>query len=187
MSPVPIHLAQIYQEEGILPSNIEFYTSSVLELSRDFLNEFSSSLVITDVLGYYLSPREYRNLVGWIWNSLTLNGLWITRELVEPFGSPLPEKRTIGGDQFEEFGLFLDNYFPGYEFTNQDRELLMNRWALVNTYPRVFFEDYDSAKKGLMDLQGSISATNTLDWSRIFITSVYAPILDQEYINLGYI
>ncbi len=145
ISSIPILIGRLYQQFGLIPAdfNVEFIQSNVLSLPK---NTPEANLIISDVLGYYLSPKQYTQLINVIKNTLSDNGTWLTRELVEPNGPPPPHARSVSKSDLNKrintINEFVNRIF-GVELPFETIQQFENqRWALVKTYSRQSGNEY---------------------------------------------
>lgn len=179
ISPIPINISRVYKKLGLIPENfdVEFIQSDVLSLPKDTPK---ADLIISDVLGYYLTPEQYRKLTGVIENTLSDNGMWLTRELIEPQGAPKPEDMSVGKSDNDEwikrFDEFVKQLF-NVELPVEDiQQFEKTRWTLVQTYPRLSGEDYLNMLppnlRTLTTIRFSSEKLMKSDHPRIFETSI---------------
>ncbi len=175
LSSIPITIGQIYKQFGLIPNNVEFIQLDVLSLTKDTQK---SDLIISDVLGYYLTPEQYRELTSVIKNTLSDNGIWLTRELIEPKGPPKPEYRSVSGSKsmIYEINRFVERLY-NVKLPNEEIKQFQNtRWTLAETYSRPSGEDYlsmlPSSLKNLATIKTSSQKLIEQDNPRIFETSI---------------
>ncbi|MBU0569793.1 hypothetical protein KKB40_03355 [Patescibacteria group bacterium] len=175
ISPIPIGIGRVYKQLGLIPANfdVEFTQLDVLSLPKDTLK---ADLIISDVLGYYLTPDQYVSLTGVIKNTLSDGGLWLTRELIEPQGAPKPEDMSVSKSDGNEINRFVKRLF-NVELPVEDIQQFENtRWTLAQTYPRHSGEDYRNALPTGLKIVTTIGiSSQTLmqsDNPRIFETSI---------------
>lgn len=182
ISPIPLEIINAYKKRGLLPSQfqIELTQRDVVLPSE---SEASADLILSDVLGYYLPQHQYEILKKTVGHTLKNGGLWLTRELVEPMGQPLPNSRTVLptqqtlNERFSKFGSFIKKYMgkePEYK-TIEDFE--NTRWLHLPTFPRKSNEDYLQPLPTNLAMVDSIGATSPAlspenQPPRIFHTSV---------------
>lgn len=175
----PLEIDRIYHEFGLLPKglNIEFIRQDVMKLEQ----RASADLVISDVLGYYLTPEQYRTLGSVITNILKQNGLWLTRELIEPNGPPIPEERNASGKRESDTTNPLNDYIEktlGIRLDEKDiDEFEKTKWTRIPTYPRNRIDEYISSVPGELKSLSVIPFTTDQQLKsenrRIFNTIVY--------------
>ena len=173
VSPVPIVIGKKYQELGLLPANMDFFHTSVFELSHQQLQEQSSSLVLADVLGYYLTDEEYALLTEYAQMTLKNEGIFLIRDLVDPVGIIPIEKRTVGGIAVKEFTDFIRLVFPNVTLPQNLAEELpkLLRWPTPNQ--RRFIDEYWGPMAASFDLRANIRTTPSPDCQRVFLTSLW--------------
>ncbi|PIP63996.1 hypothetical protein COW96_04995 [Candidatus Roizmanbacteria bacterium CG22_combo_CG10-13_8_21_14_all_33_16] len=176
ISPIPIGIGRIYKQFGLI-SDAEFIQSDVLSLPK---NTPKADLIISDVLGYCLTPEQYVNLTRVVENTLSNGGLWLTRELIEPKGAPKPEDRSVsksdGDERINRINRLVKRLF-NVELPIEDIQQFENtRWNLAQTYPRHSGKDYqDALPSGLENVSTIRISSQTLmqsDNPRIFETSI---------------
>ena len=175
----PLEIDRIYQEFGLLPKdiNIEFVLQDVLKLEQ----YASVDLVISDVLGYYLTPEQYQTLGNAISRMLKQTGLWITRELVEPNGPPKPEERNASGKRESDPTNPLNKYIERLFGVRLDAKIIddfeKTKWVRIPTYTRKSIAEYTSGIPVELRMLGVIPMTTVkqLDSenTRIFNSVVY--------------
>lgn len=179
ISPIPIGIGRIYKQLGLIPANfdVEFIQSDVLSLPKDTPK---ADLIISDVLGYYLTPEQYVSLSDVIKNTLSNGGLWLTRELIEPQGAPKPEDMSVSKSDGDE-GVNAINRFVkrllNVELPVEGiQQFEKTRWTLAPTYSRHSGKDYQNALPSGLDILSTIRiSSQTLMQSnnpRIFETSI---------------
>ncbi len=175
----PLEIDRIYQEFGLLPKEItfEFVQQDVLKIEKDT----SADLIISDVLGYYLTPEQYQTLGNVISRMLKQHGLWITRELVEPNGPPEPEERDASGkresDPINPFNQYIEKLFGFKLDTKIIDEFEKTKWVIVPTYTRKSLDEYTSSIPIELKMLGLIPITTVKQIEsenpRIFNSVVY--------------
>lgn len=178
--PVPLRIGQIYNKLGLLGKTpiIQFINETALNIGE--LGEVD--IVVSDVLGYYLCPDDYKNLIRAINQSLNNGGVWVTRELIEPYGMPPPNQRTVRGDiggKLADFGQFIQKT-TGVKLPKKELRLWFERrWKKVVTYPRKSIEEYIGEQEipQRLSLAACIKTSSTFLFNqnlpRIFATLVF--------------
>lgn len=183
ISSVPIEVGKVYKKFGLLSSNfdVEFIKSDVLSLPQE---TSKADLIISDVLGYYLTPEQYTRLTGVIENTLSNSGLWLTRELVEPQGAPNPEDRTVlklsPDERTNGFNRFIERLFSIKLPVEDIQQFENTRWAIAQTYSRRTGEEYRVNLPAGLKVVDTINVTSEAlikaQQQRIFETSIISKI-----------
>ncbi|MCS7092716.1 MAG: class I SAM-dependent methyltransferase [Patescibacteria group bacterium] len=164
ISAVPVEIGKRYRNLGLFTVNFEisFVQEDVLSLST---NDENPDLIISDVLGYYLTHAQYTKLTEVIEDLLLEGGIWLTRELIEPHGSPDPRQLTVLeiGQENRISGLnkFIHRVW-GIELPIEDIQNFESiRWIMYETHPRSSRDEYfANLPKGLR--VASSMATSTI-------------------------
>lgn len=178
ISSFPLDATRPYLEKGsfgLRPDQFNLVNSSVLDLGADS----SADLILADVLSLYLSPDDLYRLAANTAQRLNSGGLYITRDLVEPNGSPPPQKWGVAGQNkvpvLQEF--LRENY--GIEMSAEEiQERLDHIWTGIRTYPRSRVDDYtDPFREAGLALRLSIPTTSEAIYKtknpRIFYVNVF--------------
>lgn len=175
ISPIPVEIGRIYKKFRLLPQgfNIEFFQSDVLSLPSDTAK---ADLIISDVLGYYLTPEQYIKLMISVESTLTTDGIWLTRELIEPQGAPKPEDRTVSklppDKIIDGLNEFIERIFKVRLPKRVIQDFINTRWVMVKTYPRCSEKDYFQALPETLKIINSIRISSEAlikaDQQRIF-------------------
>lgn len=178
ISSIPIKVGQLYKELGLLPTGIrvDFINESALELKK----EEQTDLIISDVLGYYLTPEEYSKLASAVASNLRDGGIWLTRELIEPDAMVSVDLRSIGRNSSKYLAEFNDFIKKLFGFTLELKvleEFQKTKWARVSQYTRKTKEEYLSPIPNNLVLESSIAVTSKSLWNaenkRLFQTFVF--------------
>jgi hypothetical protein len=178
VSSIPLKIGQLYQQLGLLPVGIQvnFINKSALEIQKDE----QTDLIISDVLGYYLTHKEYSRLATAITDNLRSDGVWLTRELIEPNGEAPLDKKTVSRNHAEKLGSFNDFIEKQFGF-KLDPEILEEwentRWSKSPQYPRKSKEEYLADFPKTLTLESDIQVSSTPLWNsenrRIFETMIF--------------
>lgn len=140
LSPIPLNLAERINASFPFAKNLSLEMRSANAVT-DLNNQFGQNrfgLVLTDILGYYLTPQQYNWATTNIDSLTTSGGYYLTRELTEPIVKEAGREQTvnIAGNTEQDFLIFLKKYFPHANYTIEDIvEFLANRWP-SDTVPR---------------------------------------------------
>lgn len=145
ISPVTLQIGKVYQELGLLNDipRIDFIHSDALNMQLSS----AADIVVSDVLGYYLSPQRYNSLIDVVSRVLRKDGIWLTRELIEPNGAPPSDKRHARGVDSEglsDFNKFTERLLGAKLTDEQLAEWINTQWLRIPTYSRATDKDYFS-------------------------------------------
>ncbi len=143
ISSIPLKIGQSYQELGLLPAGLQvnFINKPAQKIQKDG----QSDLIISDVLGYYLTPEDYSVLASAVANNLNAGGVWLTRELIEPNGEASLDNKTVRRSYAERLNSFNDFIEKIFSFKLDLRileEWENTRWSKAPQYSRKSKEEY---------------------------------------------
>lgn len=177
ISEVPLNVARVYKQFGLLPNapKLKLVQKSVLNIA----DYNSAEIILSDVLGYYLPPEDYRKLIGQVCSTLTPGGIWLTRELIEPNGQLPPNQRTVRmnySQRLDNFNDFIEALLGTRIKSDDLAEWEATRWLKVPTYARKNRSEYFGNVKDLTEKAAIRSSSKPL-WNtsskRVFETVVF--------------
>jgi len=176
VSKVPLNAIKFFRDNGLLPNSptVELKHKSVLEI----VDDNSTDLALSDVLGYYLTPENYNTLTRRVNRVLKPRGVWLTRELIEPNGQLPAHLRTVRrgySERLDKFNDFIESTVGLRMPDNELAEWEATRWLKVPTYARRNISEYFSELKGFIvddDIRSSSVPLWNTENKRVFETLV---------------
>lgn len=181
ISSVPLAIGKLYQEHGFLNDlpKVNFIHDSALNVQR-IKNSGGADIIISDVLGYYLSLADYGQLIDTICLGLNNGGVWLTRELIEPDGVVPPNQRTVRRiftKTLSDFSSFIQQMMDVKLTEEQLTEWEATRWLRVPTFSRQLREDYIPQPPAGLSMIADVKASTSFYYGkeprRIFETMVF--------------
>jgi hypothetical protein len=121
LSSISINIAQKLHASFPLSgqAKLEFKTHDATTDLNDFLGSKTFDLVITDILGIYLSHQNYKWSTTNIYAVLKDDGYFLTREMTEPYQETGVREKTVGIRSNEEELLlsFVQKLFPEAKYS----------------------------------------------------------------------
>jgi hypothetical protein len=177
LSPVPLNIAKKLNARFPFTKKIslEMIAADATTNLNDQLGEKRFGLVISDILGYYLSAKQYNWSTTNVDSLTTIGGYYLTRELTEPnvketgFGQNV----NVSASTNQEFLFFLKKYFPSANYTAEDiANFLATRWP-TDTVRRKDSMEYLGENNMNSKLSAHVVTAPSLESLRVFETFLF--------------
>lgn len=155
-------------------SSLNLMVADVTTDLNDVLGDNTADLVISDILGIYLTHVQYRWFSTNINSILRSGGFHATREMTETQEPVVGRLSTVGITSSAEHQLlsFIQKHFPHAKYEEYElADFLRNRWPV--TFPRLSILEYMGENVANTKLKAHWATTPDTSSSRLFETSLF--------------